>query len=61
MQGSIEQQLVGEERYVTTLITAAKKCGVVARKDNRFVNIKDLAVVYFFKPYHISGPCKLYL
>jgi len=46
---------------VTTLITAAKKCGAVARKDNRFLNIKDLAVAYFFKQYYISGPCKLYL
>ena len=36
MQSSSEQPLVGEERYVTTLITAAKETGIlhVDRKRN---------------------------
>ena len=36
MRSSSEQPLVGEERYVTTLITAAKESGKLSVDDNYF-------------------------
>ena len=50
MQSSSEQPLVGEERYVTTRITAAKETTLVQNFPSEFalvklVDVKDLTVL----------------
>ena len=44
MQSSSEQPLVGEERYVTTRITAAKETMVIVEK-KKFERMKRIVVV----------------
>ena len=52
MQNSREQPLVGEERYVTTLITAAKETKIKPIKSGKF------RVCYVSKSLAITGAIK---